>query len=152
MDVTKRTAPARGLIALVLAGLLAASCQSLDAGGAQKAPPRLPDVREFEDVLVPREMTVVRDASFVYRGTAKPTGLLRMGGPVEVASLIRFFEANLPADGWRLVSHIRGPQSLMVFQKPDRMCVIAIEDSTFRTFVDIWVVPLNETVDTGIRK
>jgi len=152
MNTPQRTVTARGAIALILAVLLVASCQSMDAGDTKKAAPRLPDVREFEDVLVPREMDVNRDTSFVYRGTGAPMGLLRLAGSVEAASLMRYFEVNLPKDGWKLVSRFRAPQSLMVFQKAERMCIIAIEDSTFRTFMDIWVVPLNDAVDTSIRK
>jgi hypothetical protein len=58
----------------------------------------------------------------------------------------------MPKDGWQMVSEFRAPQSLMVFQKADRMCMITIEDSTFRTFMDIWVVALNTTVDIGSGK
>ncbi len=152
MNHRKSAAMPRVLAALILAVLLIASCQSMDAGDTKKAAPRLPDVREFDDVLVPREMTVSRDASFVYRGTSMPTGLLRLAGTVEANSLMRYFELNLPKDGWQMVSRFRAPQSLLVFQKGERMCIIAIEDSTFRTFMDIWVVPLNDAVDTGIRK
>lgn len=142
----------RSILALTLCALLIASCQSMDAGDTKKAAPRLPDVREFDDVLVPRDMEVNRDASFVYRGTSLPTGLLRLAGSVEATSLMRYFEVNMPKDGWKQVSRFRAPQSLLVFQKAERMCIIAIEDSTFRTFMDIWVVPLNDSVDTGIRK
>jgi hypothetical protein len=142
----------RSILALTLCALLIASCQSMDAGDTKKAAPRLPDVREFDDVLVPRDMEVNRDASFVYRGTSLPTGLLRLAGSVEATSLMRYFEVNMPKDGWKQVSRFRAPQSLLVFQKAERMCIIAIEDSTFRTFMDIWVVPRNDSVDTGIRK
>lgn len=153
MDPMIGSATRRTLVALLLAVMLIASCQSMDAGDAKKAEPaRLPDVREFDDVLVPREMIVSRDASFVHQGTTRPTGLLRLAGSVEAKSLMRYFQANMPKDGWQMVSEFRGPQTLMVFQKADRMCLIAIEDSTFRTFMDIWVVPLNETVDMGPRK
>lgn len=154
MNLKKGPATCQTLAALIMAVLLIVSCQSMDAGDTKKAEavPRLPDVREFDDVLVPREMVVSRDASFVHRGTSMPTGLLRLAGSVEAQSLMRYFQANMPKDGWQMVSEFRAPQSLMVFQKADRMCIIAIEDSTFQTFMDIWVVPLNETVDMGIRK
>jgi len=39
-----------------------------------------------------------------------------------------------------------------MYQKAKRMCVILMEDGTFQTFADIWVVPSNDSVDTGIRK
>jgi hypothetical protein len=154
MNPKKGPATCRTLAALMLAVLMIASCQSMDTGDAKKAEavPRLPDVREFEDVLVPREMSVSREASFIHRGTSLPTGLLRLAGSVEASSLMRYFQANMPKDGWQMVSEFRAPQSLMVFQKAERMCIIAIEDSTFQTYMDIWVVPLNDTVDMGVRK
>jgi hypothetical protein len=65
---------------------------------------------------------------------------------------MRFFKTNMPNDGWQVVSELRAPQSLLMYQKDKRMCVILIEDGTFQTFADIWVVPSNDSVDTGIRK
>jgi hypothetical protein len=50
-------------------------------------------------------------------------------------------------DGWRMASQFQAPQSLMIFEKENRICVIALEDSTFQTFVDVWVVPRNEALD-----
>jgi hypothetical protein len=35
----------------------------------------------------------------------------------------------------------------MIFQKGNRMAVIAIEDGDLETFADVWVVPMNETID-----
>jgi hypothetical protein len=126
----------------------------MDPGDTKKveAQKRLPDVREFEDVLVPRDMLVDRDASFVYSGAGQPMGLLRMSGRVEAISLMRFFKTSMPNDGWQLVSELRAPQTFLMFQKAKRMCVILIADETFQTFADVWVVPANDSVDTGIRK
>ena len=55
-------------------------------------------------------------------------------------------------DGWRMVSQFQAPQSLMVFEKENRVCLIAVEDSTFQTFADVWVVPRNETLDYSAPK
>jgi hypothetical protein len=142
------------LIALAMILMVLSACQSMDKGDTKKveAQKRLPDVREFEDVLVPRDMNVDRDASFVYNGAGQPLGLLRMSGRVDAISLMRFFKTNLTNDGWQMVSELRAPQSFLMYQKAKRMCVILIEDGTFQTFADIWVVPANDSVDTGIRK
>ena len=154
MNQMKMGATVGKLITLAMILMVLAACQSMDKGDTKKAEAqkRLPDVREFEDVLVPRDMLVDRDASFVYSGAGQPMGLLRMSGRVDATSLMRFFKTNMPNDGWQMVSEFRAQQSLMVFQKAERMCIIAIEDSTFQTFMDIWVVPLNDTVDMGVRK
>ena len=139
------------LIVLGAALVLAASCQMMQKDTTKKAAEtkRLPDSREFEDVLVPREMDILKDDSLIYRNEGMSAGLMRLTGRVEMNSLMRFFENNMPKDGWRMISKFRSPQSLMIFQKAGRMCVIAIEDADLRTFMDIWVVPLNESGPGG---
>ncbi|MBI5579329.1 MAG: hypothetical protein HY895_09265 [Deltaproteobacteria bacterium] len=154
MNQMKMGANVGKLFTLAMILMVLAACQSMDKGDTKKveAQKRLPDVREFEDVLVPRDMLVDRDASFVYRGAGQPMGLLRLSGRVDATSLMRFFKTNLPNDGWQLVSELRGPQSLLMYQKARRLCLILIEDASFQTFADVWVVPANDSVDTGIRK
>ena len=154
MNQMKKGATVGRLITLAMIVMVLAACQSMDKGDTKKveAQKRLPDVREFEDVLVPRDMLIDRDASFVYSGAGLPMGLLRMSGRVDANSFIRFFKTNMPNDGWQMVSELRAPQSFLMYQKAKRTCVILIEDGTFQTFADIWVVPSNDSVDTGIRK
>ena len=135
-------------LALILMGL--AACSAFDKGTAKpaEAQKRLPDVREFEDVLIPREMDIDKDASAIYRREGMTAGLLRMAGRVEMNSLMRYFQNNMTNEGWRLVSQFRSPHTLMLFQKGNRMAVIAIEDADFQTFADVWVIPLNESIDS----
>jgi hypothetical protein len=132
-----------------LALLTLASCTLFDKGPAkpESAPKRLPDVREFEDVLIPREMDIDKSSSAIYRREGMSAGLLRLAGRVETTSLMRYFQNNMANEGWRLISQFRSPQSLMLFQKGNRMAVIAIEDGDLETFADVWVVPLNESID-----
>jgi hypothetical protein len=136
--------------ALGLALLLIASCSMFDKAPAkpETASKRLPDVREFDDVLIPREMDVDKDGSAIYRREGMSAGLLRLSGRVELHSLMRYFQNNMANEGWRLLTQFRSPHSLMLFQKGNRMAVIAIEDSDFQTFADVWVVPLNESIDS----
>ena len=110
-------------------------------------PKKLPDLKEFGDVMIPREMDIDKDASFIYNRGGINAGLLRLSGRVDNRSLMRYFQNNLGNDGWRMVSQFQAPQSLMVFEKENRLCLIAVEDSTFQTFVDVWVVPRNESLD-----
>lgn len=140
-----------GILGLIVAALVLGGCAMFDKSGgeAKPEPKRLPDNYEFDDVLVPRELDLDKASSFVYRREGMAAGLLRFSGRVEMNSLMRFFANNMPKDGWRLVSQFRSPQSLMLFQKGVRMAVIAIEDADFRTYVDLWVVPTNESIDAG---
>jgi len=140
--------------ALGLVLLMTASCSMFEKGPVkpETAPKQLPDVREFDDVLVPREMNIDKDGSAIYRREGMSAGLLRLSGRVEANSLMRYFQNNMANEGWRLVTQFRSPHSLMLFQKSNRMAVIAIEDADFQTFADIWVVPLNESIDSTTAK
>jgi hypothetical protein len=137
------------LVTVVLLLLMTASCAMFEKGPAkpETAQKRLPDVREFDDVLIPREMDIAKESSMIYRREGMSAGLLRLSGRVEPASLMRYFQNNMANEGWRPISQFRSPQSLMIFQKGNRMAVIAIEDGDLETFADVWVVPMNETID-----
>jgi len=138
-----------GVATVGLALLLTASCAMFEKGPAkpETAQKRLPDVREFEDVLIPREMDIDKDSSVIYRREGMSAGLLRLSGRVETNSLMRYFQNNMTNEGWRSISQFRSSQSLMLFQKGNRMAVIALEDADLQTFADVWVVPLNESID-----
>ena len=137
------------LSALGMALLMVAACSMFDKGPAkpETAQKRLPDVREFDDVLIPREMDIDKDSSAIYRREGMSAGLLRLSGRIEMSSLMRYFQNNMANEGWRPISQFRSPHSLMLFQKGNRMAVIAIEDAEFQTFADVWVVPMNESID-----
>jgi hypothetical protein len=135
------------LMALALSLLLLSACALFEKGPAKPEPQRLPDQREFDDVLVPRDMDIDREASAIYRRDGASIGILRMSGRIDLSSLMRYFQNNLGNEGWRQVSVMRAPQSLMVFQKANRMAVIALSEDSLTTYADIWVVPMNETFD-----
>jgi len=138
-----------GVATVGLALLLTASCAMFEKGPAkpETAQKRLPDVREFEDVLIPREMDIDKDSSVIYRREGMSAGLLRLSGRVETNSLMRYFQNNMTNEGWRSMSQFRSCRWLMLFQKGNRMAVIALEDADLQTFADVWVVPLNESID-----
>jgi hypothetical protein len=135
------------LMALALSLLLLSACALFEKGPAKPEPQRLPDQREFDDVMVPRDMDIDREASAIYRRDGASIGILRMSGRIDLSSLMRYFQNNLGNEGWRQVSVMRAPQSLMVFQKANRMAVIALSEDSLTTYADIWVVPMNETFD-----
>jgi len=124
-----------------------AAANQATAKKSASEPGKLPDLKEFGDVMIPRDMDINKDASFVYTRGGMNAGLLRLSGRVESKSLMRYFQNNMADEGWRMISQFHAPQSLMVFEKESRMCIIAVEDASFQTFVDVWVVPRNETLD-----
>jgi hypothetical protein len=143
----RKTTVSLAIVGLAL--LMLAACALFEKAPAkpESTQKRLPDVREFEDVLIPREMDIDKASSAIYRREGMSAGLLRLAGRVETTSLMRYFQNNMANEGWRPISQFRSPHSLMLFQKDNRMAVIAIEDGDIETFADVWVVPLNESID-----
>ena len=137
--------PLLRLLALCLSVALICACAMFEKSPPKADPKRLPDQREFDDVMIPRDMEIDKDASAVYNRDGMTVGILRMAGRVEVGSLMRYFQNNMSNDGWRQVAMLRGQQSLMAFQKAGRMAVIAIEDANSMTYTDVWVVPMGES-------
>lgn len=138
-----------GWFALLAAVLLtAAGCSAVSKDKKTESPPppksekTAPVYFDFDDVLIPGEMTIDRDESFVYQTTGFTVGILALKGRVEVTSLIVFFEKNMPRDNWRRVSQFKSPlRTMMLFQKQDKWCVVEISESTYNTFAKVWVAP-----------
>ncbi|WP_156939650.1 hypothetical protein [Desulfocurvus vexinensis] len=142
------------LAALAMVALLAASgCQSVlsdsSAGKpqtqsqARSAPTTNPvgSYQEFNDVLIPNELSLVGKSSFVFETPSFKTGIVVYKGRVDSVSLANFFEKELPKDNWRLRSRMKYNRTIMVFEKPDRDCIINIIDDTFSTLAEIIVAP-----------
>lgn len=143
----RRTMVAMATVGLAL--LMVASCAMFEKSPAkpEAAAKKLPDVREFGDILIPREMDINKESSVIQSRDGMNVGVLHLNGRVEQTSLIRYFQNNMANEGWRQIGQFRSPQSLMIFQKGRRMAVITIEDSDFETFADVWVVPMSESLD-----
>ncbi len=102
---------------------------------------------DFEDILVPRELKIVNDKSFVVATPGYRSGVLTLKGMVDSSSLFQFFSTNMRKDNWQVVSQIKSPGIIiMVFQKAAKCAVITIRDD-FTTNVEIGVAP---TLETGL--
>ena len=146
--VKKRVVWARILIAAAVAGIaLTAGCSGVQTRGEEGSPTAAreresqPLYYDFGDILIPRELNVVKESSFVFRTPGLSAGVLSLKGNVEVNSLIAFFETNMAKDNWTPMSSFKSPRSMMLFQKENRWCVINITDQSFSTYVEIWVAP-----------
>ena len=96
---------------------------------------------DFGDVLVPKQLKVDKKSSFIYETSGFTAGVLVLKGRVETNSLISFFERNMVNDNWKIISSFKSEQTLLLFQKAQRWCVITIADGTYNTNVKIWVAP-----------
>jgi uncharacterized protein YceK len=107
---------------------------------------------DFGDVLLPTDLKVDNDDSFVFSAAGLTAGVLSLKGRVEVESLIAFFENRMPEDGWQMISEIKAGRSMLLFRKQARWCVISIEEGQMSTHVQIWVAPTLTQDPTGSRR
>ncbi len=107
---------------------------------------------DFGDVLIPLELEVDRDSSFIYHAPGFTAGVLVLSGRVEASSLIRFFENNMAKDNWKLVSSFKSPRTIMFFNKANRSCIINITEKSFSSEVEIWVAPTLNGSETTLYK
>jgi len=161
MKQTRRNLTLMMLTALGLAFfLVVAGCTGLQtktsepssSASAKKDEGPVPLYYDFGDVLVPSELKIDKDASFVFQTPGLSAGVLSLSGRVESSSLIAFFENNMAKDAWKKVSSFKSPRTILMFQKENRWCVINITDGDFTTTVEIWVAPTMSESDAGLMK
>jgi len=136
------------VVMLVIGGCAGSGIKGGEATpSAQKDKGPVPLYYDFGDVLVPSELKVDKDASFVFRTPGFSAGVMALKGRVEINSLIDFFHNNMTKDNWKLVSYFKSRRTIMLFNKENRWCVINITEGDFTTYAEIWVSPT--TLDTG---
>jgi len=97
---------------------------------------------DFEDVLIPMELSIVNDRTVVVSTPGFTSGILTLKGRVDRRSLFNFFSNNMQKDNWNVLSQIKSPATtIMVFQKSSRISVINIRDENIFTYVEIGVAP-----------
>ena len=113
------------------------------AGPAPAAPSGLKaKYLEFQDIPIPPELDVQSKDSNVFVSGQMKMGFLSLRGRVDSSSVLNFFAAALPHEGWRLKGQFRYNRSLLIFDKPDKVCVILIKEATYYTYVEIYVSPV----------
>jgi len=97
---------------------------------------------DFEDILVPKELSIVKNRTVVISTPGFTSGILTLKGRIERRSLFNFFNNNMQKDNWNILSQIKSPgTAIMVFQKASRTAVIAIRDEQIYTYVEVGVAP-----------
>jgi len=121
--------------------VLSTAKHGLDPNASGNEKGTAPRYYDFDDVLVPNELKVQNNRTFVFRTPGLTAGVLSFTGRVERNSLITFFEHSMAADRWKPVGSFKSPRSILLYQKTNRWCVISITENDFTTDVDIWVGP-----------
>ena len=107
---------------------------------------------DFGDVLIPRELKLDVNSSFVYHTSGFTAGILAFKSKVELKSMVDFFENNMMKDNWKPIGTFKSPRTLLLFQKENRWCVINITDDRWDTLVEIWVAPFSDVSGSGLLK
>ena len=98
---------------------------------------------DFDDILIPREMELDIEESFIVETPNAKSGLMVFNGMVEIRSLTDFFINNMEKDNWSMRSAFRSNRTILVFEKGQRFCIMNITNERFNTLLEIWVSPSN---------
>ena len=143
------------LLLLSGCGVLKPIDRQSPAGGLSRPQKVLDAVyHDFDDILIPKAMQVDRRLSSVFETSTIKAGVLSLTGMLKFDELIEFFITNMTKDNWTVVSTLKGPRSILQFEKGNRWCVITLADSSYgyKTRVDIWVTPKNDALSSGLLK
>lgn len=161
MTKSKQTRTALAFIGIITAlFVLVNGCAGLNSGKndskssikEQKEKGPQPLYRDFGDVLVPEELKVNKELTFIFETSGFIAGVNAYKGRVKVDPLIKFFKSSMVKDNWRLLGIFKSdPLSIMLFQKENRSCMIKIVEE-FNTHVEIWVAPRINEVESGLLK
>jgi hypothetical protein len=97
---------------------------------------------DFPDIPIPPELTVQPKISNVFQSGQIKMGFLTLRGRVDSNSVMNFFVAALPHEGWRLRGQFRYNRALLIFDKPDKICVILMKEEAYYNYVEIYVSPV----------
>jgi hypothetical protein len=101
-----------------------------------------PLVYDFPDIPCPSELSRQEKRTFVIQSGPMKAGLLTLRGTrVDVRSLISFFQVAMPRENWKPKGGFHAERTVLIFEKPDKMCVINLVETTLYTYAEIYVVP-----------
>ncbi len=138
--------------ALVLVNfILPAALPAQTAGAPQSAPDISSRAQyyDFDDIQIPRELSLNKKKSLVYGSGPSKVGILIFSGRVEASSLASFFQNNMQNDGWRMLSVFKHRDYLIPFVKGDRVCVITILDNMWSTVAEVRIGPIEQLQTQG---
>ena len=150
--IASRLAGGVAVLMLLTAAGCATSQKTASSGTGNKDGQAAPLYYDFEDVLIPRELKLDTESTFIYHSSGLTAGVLVFKADVDRNSLIQFFENNMTKDNWQYVSSFKSPRTLLLFKKENRWCVINITDNKWETWVEIWVAPFSDSTGSGLLK
>jgi hypothetical protein len=107
--------------------------------GACATASRQPVRSEFEDIPVPRGLTLVEDRSTVIESPSVKAARLIYRGRVEPASLAVALRTTFEANGWRSVSTTTGTPvgTMQVYEKAANSLQVRVWEGWYFTYVEV---------------
>ncbi|BCO08672.1 hypothetical protein GF1_10480 [Desulfolithobacter dissulfuricans] len=135
------------LCSVLLVLLLQTGCTTFQYGGSSAVEPgdsALPPVSGFaddiSDIVLPTEMEWDRKKSMTIKTESFRGGIWHYVGKVEVISLKDFMIKAMQDNKWKLVGEATSENILLAFIKPNKTCMMVIEDSTMgKTHLALYV-------------
>ncbi len=84
-------------------------------------------IKAFPDIPIPATHKIDLQQSVIFTSPTQTMGKIALTGSGDVDSLYRFFEKNMPEQGWSLVNAFQSSTSSMYFAKPGKFVAIIIE-------------------------
>ena len=133
------------LVTMLFAGGIAGCASTSNSGpgapgggGSQMRP----TAYDFPDILIPNELELVSGSSYVFQGPKTKAGLLVFKGRVDTKSVIDFFQTSMPRESWKFKGGFRYKRSVLVFEKPEKICLINIHEDLYYTYVEVYLTPM----------
>jgi hypothetical protein len=123
---------------LVMRRILTLSLCLLAATACASSPPRV-QRSEFEDIPVPKGLTVDLNKSTIIESPAVKAARLFYKGRVEIESLAAAFRTTLEANGWRNISATTASDKgvTQIYEKPNSSLQVLIYEGWYDTWVEM---------------
>lgn len=136
----------RKLLACLVLSLFVLSVQGcayfdkIDKEGTPLIPESQPFYpRDFNEVLIPDGLILDRVESMYIKSESFNGGILNYQGRLELNSLTEFFENTMPQKGWILSGSVKSANSLLIFTKPEKTCMISITESKLSMNTEVYI-------------
>jgi len=145
------------LFILIATTLLLAGCangpmsrQALVQPGDNALPPVSGFADDIQDIVLPTEMDWKRDKSMTIKTESFRGGVWHYVGKVEVVSLKDFMVSSMQGNKWKLVGEAASKNIMLAFVKPNKTCMMVIEDASFgKTELTLYVT-IDKTAATAL--
>ncbi len=103
----------------------------------------------FGDFEVPGELRLERKKTLFIKTSSFNGGVVNLSGRVESTSLTDFFVNSMQKNGWRINGEIRTNNVLLAFSKPNKNCMITIDEGEYgaRTQVSVYITENSQTLN-----